>query len=78
MRILVGYLLYGIYISHLLKWTQNTNKIQLHFMTLLMKPMFATWILRSITIPRLTISSLNLLYGFILLVTIDKNFDFEY
>ena len=27
-----------IYISHLLKWTQNTNKIQLHFTTQLMKP----------------------------------------
>ena len=38
MCILLSHLLYGIYISHLLKWTQHTNKTQLHFTTLLMKP----------------------------------------
>ena len=38
MCILLCHLLYGIYISHLLKWTQHTNKTQLHFTTLLMKP----------------------------------------
>ena len=38
MCILLSHLLYGFYISHLLKWTQHTNKTQLHFTTSLMKP----------------------------------------